>query len=1140
MVMMQTTWWRGVLVAVLFCAVAIAAGDEKPNTAPLVVPVTREAPEIDGFIGEEEWRVSASFDSFQRGGRLERRRVQGFVAARGRTIYVAIRSQLPDEGALQAGIKRDSLRVVHDDSVEIYVNPAPQAADNVDYQMLANSLGRGGYNIHALGRPEEKVSWRGDWEQAHGFHDGYWHFECAIPVRSMRTAGAERKVTEGLWRINLTRNWKRPWRWSSLAGGYARGGLTFRFTNGPAPAAHFRFEGGCFVPPFTGTMTLHNPSEKPLHLRASLVLDRAEMPTVRTQDVFSLASGKRRSLTLKVAEGDPTTLYDLRLRVMSGDDETTFYRRSVSWRRAGEPHRWVAVEQKDRPPIDFRFAYYPYRNRMRLLADITGLAEEAKPERVLATVRPVPEGETVRTVELPVADFENGRCETAFDLPELEGRYEIALRVEGQDVPEEPRIKPFRREKYPWEHTPTGRSTEVYAPFKPIELDRAAGILRTVLRQHRLNDAGLMDGIEATSAHTGVARQILAAPMRYVVRAGGEKVPVEASDLRYTDVADHEVVTEGEFRAGPLRAEFRDRWDYDGCLRVELTLELTGGEEVEEMRLEIPLKSSEARLIHANADRIRAPVAKNVPEGDGVVWDATEVAYNDFPRTFCPYVFLGNGARGFCWFADNDRGWLWDDERPNLDVVREGDRVILRVHLINEPGVVEEQRKIVFGLLGAPVKPMLREEDTTKHWWRYRYNRDRYTVLGTCINWLSIGSASNVYPAGKDLYLWEMIARGNRRKLPREKVKAVIEHGRRYYEPFGEGRVESFERHVAHNLRARRNKKMIFYYNRASNKMTEEFHTFKDEWALQDWRSYGPGNKSGEIKIVPSESYIDFALYWYSRSFEIGRNRGVYWDNFFIAPSFNTGMSAAYRLPDGTIRPSAGIWALRRLAKRTFVMMNEKRMFPITMAHMTSFNPLPMLSFCTVQYDWEWKYGQGHTQDRFSRELIRLMTTGELAGAWPVLLGGRGKNLWQKRTYAAVRLLHELDGGGGWQPLWNDESRSLYPLARPFLRLLEDESEDLVVYRYWDERPQPATTSDPDVPTIVYSVPGEEAVVGVVSYRQDAADVQLDFSPDTLGFDEGCTVLNVETEETLPVRDGAVSFRLKSHDVRVLRMTAGQ
>ena len=53
-------------------------------------------------------------------------------------------------------------------------------------------------------------------------------------------------------------------------------------------------------------------------------------------------------------------------------------------------------------------------------------------------------------------------------------------------------------------------------------------------------------------------------------------------------------------------------------------------------------------------------------------------------------------------------------------------------------------------------------------------------------------------------------------------------------------------------------------------------------------------------------SYIDYNLYWYAKSFEIGNNQGVYWDNFFICPSFNTEMTDAYRRPDGSSVPAAG------------------------------------------------------------------------------------------------------------------------------------------------------------------------------------------------------------------------------------------
>ncbi|MBS3763453.1 MAG: hypothetical protein KGZ25_09155, partial [Planctomycetes bacterium] len=514
--------------------------------------------------------------------------------------------------------------------------------------------------------------------------------------------------------------------------------------------------------------------------------------------------------------------------------------------------------------------------------------------------------------------------------------------------------------------------------------------------------------------------------------------------------------------------------------------------------------------------------------------------------------------RGICWFAENDLNWGWNENKPNLDLYREDGAVILRVHLINRPTVIEKPRTITFGLLAAPVKPRMREAGTTKHWWRYRYNRDNYTLLGTCINWLSIGCASSVYPAGKDMYLWEMIARGNQERLSREAIQKVIDHGRRYFEkyygPKNKRRLGTWSRHVSYNLRSRYGEKMIFYYNRASNRTCEEFHTFKDEWCLQDWRSYPDGNNSpGEIKIVPTDSYIDFALYWYARSFEIGNNKGVYWDNFFIASSFNTEMTDAYRLPDGRIRPAAGIWGLRDLARRTFVLLNERNMLPVTFPHMTSFSPLPMMSFCTLQYDWEWKYGRGDTQDRFSRELILLTTNGELAGAWPVLLGGRGKNQWMHKTYAAVRLLHELDGGGGWQPSWNTRTRSIQPLARPFLRLLKDKPEDLEVYRYWDERPQPAVSGDADVPTIVYTVPAEETVIGVVSYAQEDRDVELRINWEKLGLnpsntraeriridqlskEKGKQVCEARPPVLLSINDGKIDFELKKHDIAAIRL----
>jgi len=701
-------------------------------------------------------------------------------------------------------------------------------------------------------------------------------------------------------------------------------------------------------------------------------------------------------------------------------------------------------------------------------------------------------------------------------------------------VPVEPVVKRFERKRFPWENTPTGRGTEVYPPFTPIELKGRA--LATVLRQHTLNDVGLWDQVRAESAHTGVGKEILAEPMRYVVSTDGADQAVQATALTTVSSAPHQVVTDSVFSAGALKMRSRNTWDYDGTVKVELTLLPTDDATVDALFLDIPLRDDVARLIHANSDRIRAPVAQRIPQGDGVLWDASKVACDEFITNFCPYVFVGDAVRGICWFAENDLGWGWDRSTPNMVLKRENGMVTLRVRLVNQPTVIREPRTITFGLLAAPVKP--RYSPAGKNWWRYRYLRDNYTLLGTDINWLARGSCGSVYPAAKDLYLWEMIKKGNEQQLPREAVEGVVKHAWPYFEPYGEKPLDSFVRHVRHNLTSRYGKKMVFYYNRASNQLHEEFETFKDEWILTDLRSVPKGIGRGEIKIVPSDSYIDYALYWYARSFEVGGNRGVYWDNWFIAPSFNTTMTDAYHNGDGSITPAAGIWQLRELCKRTFVMMNERGIPPITFPHMTSFNPLPMMSFATVQYDWEWKYSLGDVQNRHSRELILLISNGEHAGVWPVPLadhGPKANDPWEQRTFTAARLVHELDGFGGFGNTWQESHRQNAKLAEPILELLDEPG--LEVYRYWDERTQPVSTGHADLPCIVYSLPGKRTVVAVVSYADGDREASLAVDTEALGLGANCVIEDTENGEHLALKEGAVTIMLKKHDVRVLRVS---
>lgn len=1068
-----------------------------------VAPLMEQSPVLDGKPAPGEWRRCVTTMGMAWEGQLERRNAWVSIGATADALQVSVVSQLPDEGKLQTDVDVDTLKVVYDDSIEVWVDPTPGAEHGKTYQLIFNSAGHKGFKMHARGNATEDVSWAGDWRMANSVDNAFWACEVTIPLAGIAPG---RRADQGSWGINVCRNWKNPWGFSSIGGGgYAPTDVTVSF--GDAPAVGTLYNGDPASGDLHFLLSVSNPGQQPVTLQTQMLLTRDVMPEVNQQETVTLEAGQRKLLELKLKD-ESTKRFGLATKVTSADGKTVYYDRSYAW-KATPAFVWKTA-QALLPPLDCQFAYYPYLNEMRLLVDVSGLAADSVLEHVQATVRGK-DGKTVKSVKFD--QFEKGKQEQTLRLPELEGSYEIALKAVGQKVPEGETVKPFERTRYEWEHNKLGRSEKVYPPFTPLRV--AGNKVSCVLREHAMNAQGLWDQVQAAGG------ALLARPMGFTASVGGKTAPVQAGTLQFARKADNEVVANATLKAGALAGQARCTWDYDGVMRVDLTLKPSAAP-VEALTLDIPLRNDQATMLHAMGDGIRNTLYQKVPEGQGVVWSAEKVAVNDFPRNFCSYIYVGTPVRGLCWFAENDAGWGWDRKVPNLELVRQGDELVLRVHLINQPTTITQVRTITFGLQAAPVKPRLEP-------WRHQWWRGKYTLLGTDINWFALGNCGSVYPAGKEMYFWEMLKRGNKEQLSAEEINKVADYGRHYYEPYGPDMVETWNRHVQHNLRARYAQQMVLYYNRASYQLADEFQTFEDEWSLTDHRTVGPGKGIGEIKVVPSESYIDHALYWYGKSFDVADNRGVYWDNMFFCADYNTRMSAAYRQADGSVMPATGLWGLRELTKRTFVYMNERGMPPITMSHMTSTGLLPMLSFCTVQYDWEWKYSEGDVHYRFPREYILLVSNGDLAGTWPVLLGDQGKlgdDPWTQRTYAGVALVHEMTPSGVHWPVWK-------PLVDPILALLEDKT--LQVYRYWDERPQPVTSGNGDLPLIVYSVPGKEAIVLVTNYAEEDLPVTLTVEAAKLGL-TSLAAVDVESGAEVPVVDGKIALPLKKHDVCELRL----
>ncbi|MDD5704395.1 MAG: DUF6067 family protein [Kiritimatiellae bacterium] len=1145
-----------VLVATRLMVVSSTlAADPPPQVS---IPEMVQAPKLDGVIETGEWQDAVGnygFANVNGAMRLNDREARFWVGRKGETLYIAIQTETPPGDSVlirtQPDATRDIPEAFYDDNIELVLDPnrGRTSGDRTFYHIISSANGAmHDWSVDPDNKANPKSTvWRlPEWTMTNTVHDGSWDIELAIPFPAL---GAHQSDLATPWGMRIARNWQRPFQqsqWESVGGDYdAQSTMPVVVWDDTAPVTQVlslydRDKSLIRV-------NLRNPHAAPLDV-AVYMQDAWHSDQLQVlKKTITLEPNTEQVLELTSPDGGPGGDHRTIINLTSPDGKKTYYFRDFKWNLHRAHDAWQ-VAKRESKKVDLKFKFYPSYNKIRVWVNAKGLDKarvtgaSAEALKLEGTERKA--GKRYWHGRL---EFKDGISETIAEIPELpDGDYRLMVKLEGENVSPEPLVQDFIRRHFEWEHNKLGISDKVIPPFTPLKARGAT--VQCVLREMTHGDAGLWDKVVSQD------KDILAGPMRWEVEmTDGSKPAIKGAGWKAVSRRETEVVGRTKWQAGALRADLETRYDYDGMMKCTLTLKPCETA-VNGLTLKMPVDDGRAGFMHACGDHLRQNYAGQTPTGSGRVWDSSKGNKTEIVGTFYPYIWLGDGERGLCWFADTDRDWVLDDKTPVIDLVREGKTLWLNVHFITRPAHLVREHKIVFGLQATPTKPM------PDGWRRWTFGGTipgarPVALLGASYYWgNTLGCDSMPYPFEKDFTFFREMKRLRETGQTDARTAEFLENWMKriaaaYHAPEGSANYEDIRVHVNAGMSMsagtawKDGVRLVPYTNaRGVAFRDEEFATFQDEWLNYSFfnREWDPNVFGNGVAydVTPTTSMIECLLWYYQEMLTC--LDGVYWDNTFLAARQDPVVGDGTWTDDrGRVHPGLGLFALRELVKRTAVFFaEEERKLPqnrkplVIMAHMTNTELVPVLSFLNCTYDWEWKYGEDDFQDRFTWDLAVAETIGRQVGAWPTILAGgnwdpKGPRYeWLMRNRLGVCLVHEI-----WAHCAGKD---------PYAKLFEFGygSPGCTVYNYWQDGHPAIVTGDQVIgKTLVIAKPGA-AIVAITDYGEGGlCRVKLDLAK--LGLDQDVAAVNFESGESVKrIAPGEFEVQIPKHDFRII--TVGQ
>ena len=1060
----------------------------------VVVPKCKVVPAIDGKIEKGEWdgaTIVTGFMDRSGGNFLDVRQIVGYITYDKENLYLAFKLPVYPSGAeLYANYSKRDGSWVGDDILEILIDPhfGKYKAEEGYYQFMGNSKGYillDKANYPAIGIYNQ-YEWNGRWKFFNSVDKDIWQAELSIPLVDLGV----KEIKEGdKWLMHFSRTWGGKLSWTTFSpaaktldtpGGAAE--VTFQFN---APAIHL-----ISVEPLlkgrvglTGEI-LNNEEEK------TIIIETKVTTISGNKEIFS----KVLSVHLKPEERYPFSIDEsaeldeknlLYLNIYCQETGQTYYKTEIPFLKA--PNYPIFPEKK-RQEIVFEARYLPTYEK--IWVDIIDYGNYIDKEKVKEGIIRIKKDNkdliknkitfskyTIENIEIPISGVikEEGEYKIILTLLDKEGK-ELISQENG-----------FLWKKFPFTDVKEGLSGEILPPYIPITLEgKSVSVLG---RTYTINDLCFFDQITAEQSEPTVGNSkesLLSRPMVLYTKEGNNKVVAEAvNKLKVVKTGEDEVILEGEGKIKDIKLKIINRIEYDGLSWIDIELIPTREIVINNLIMDIPIRESQATLMHEITDTIRRTYAGNIPEGEGIVWDSTRIMNLSLLGNFKPLYWLGNEDRGICWCGESDKGWYLDDEKAAIEILRENKEVILRLNFINKGLVLNKVRKISFGIQATPVKPL-------PEGWRSWVAPYTYSFETKFKNLKYF----NFSPVGVQRF-WALC------------------HACPYPADWEEAKKQMVNLRIAGRI--------PFLYEQIRDFVPDipEHKVYQGEWA-----------KTG---CYGAESFADFKSWALKEYLKRCGFFTFYEDNAFLSPIRDIAMGYGYFREDGQYQGEFAIIKLRELLKREADIYYQKGYPNYIAVHKSTTMMPPCYSFITIAEDGEQRFMNNPDTDyidQFPLDYIKAHIMGRQFGFVPffmssIHLGKENKDAIRKGTRSefALLLLHEIISWPA-RDIDNETVNTVIKVNSDF----NLGAKDVIFYPYWGKDSVIKTDSD-TIKVSLWKRPRRILAVVANLGEQKETKIKIDF--DKLKFTPK-NIKDYESNEVLLLKNGYLNLNIPRHDFRLI------